>query len=204
MPIQQSDPMATGSLIQPRTVRRATQDKRVNLLPPEYAARYRQQLTDRLWMRALAALGLIYILATAIYMGWAQVVRWQHNRVETQVAELGGAYTNTIRLKEEVRVLQDQLDLQYAALEAWKAVAEELPSELTLDTLTFERGRTLRLTGTALPGAAEEVITFNEHLQGKRIGDQDLFKEVSAPRTSDRAGQLVWNFTAEMNRAEPE
>jgi hypothetical protein len=203
-PVVVVDPVPADELAA-RTVRRALgADNRLNLLPSDYASRYRQQLIDRLWIRALMAVGLIYVVGVAIYFGWTQVVRFQHQRLEDQVAKLTGSYTNAVRLKEEVRVLQDQLDLQFAALDAWKAVAEELPTALTLDSLTFERGRTLRLSGTASAGSQEDIISFSEKIQNRTVGDRRLFKDVTVPRTSDRQGQTFWNFSAEMNRAEPE
>jgi Tfp pilus assembly protein PilN len=203
-PVDVVAPLSEGQLAA-MTVRRAVaQEPRLNLLPPEFTTRYKQVLIDRLWIRALMAMGLIYIVGVALYMGWAQLVRWQHNRIEAQVAGLSESYTNTVQLKEEVRVLQDQLDLQFAALEAWKAVAEELPTGLQLDNLNFQRGRTLSLSGTATPGASEDIISFNESLQGKQFGERPLFKDVEAPRTGERQGQIFWSFAAQLDRAESE
>jgi len=183
------------------TVRRATQESgRLNLLPPDYAARYRQQLIDRLWMRALGGLVVLYVVGVAVYMLWAQFARWQHTRVESQVSALGATYTNTMRLKEEVRILRDQFDLQYAALDCWKAVAENLPSELTLTSLSFSRGKTLTIRGKCSSGHQEQLFQFNEKLREATVNNRRLLKEVAPPKFDDRAGTVNWNFTAELNR----
>ena len=64
-------------------------------------------------MRGVGAVIALYIFGVALYLGWAQFAKWRHSTVQSEVAANGLAYTNTIQLKERVRVLQDQLDLQY-------------------------------------------------------------------------------------------
>src|SRR5947199_8696235 len=114
-----------------------------NLLPAEYTARYRQQFIDRIWMRSLGAVLVLYILAVGVYFGFVSFSKWQLGRVQGAIAAIGPVYTNAMQLRERVRVLQDQLDLQFAALECYKAVADYLPAELTLDSIQFDRGRKL-------------------------------------------------------------
>ena len=128
-----------------RTARRAASDKpRVALMPPEYAARYKQRFVDRLWMRGLGAVLLLYIFAVLIYFALVQVASFQLGGVESQITGLGESYTNTLRLKERVKVLQDQMDLQFAALDCYRAIADKLPPDLTLNTMNFDRGRKLQ------------------------------------------------------------
>src|SRR3954469_16024187 len=120
-----------------------------NLLPPEYAVRYRQQFIDRLWMRAIAAIVAMYILGVLVYVGFVQVAKFRFSGVKSELQAKSIQYTNTIQLRDKVRVLQEQIDLQFAALDCYKAVADLLPSELTLDSFSFERGTKLTLFGTA-------------------------------------------------------
>ncbi len=189
------------------TARRAIRNSETtNLLPPEYAARYRQQLIDRLWMRALAGVAALYIAGVAVYLGLVQVVRWQQNKVQAQIGQLSGSYTNTLRLKEQVNVLQNQLDLQFAALNAWRAVAENLPPEITLESLSFERGSTVRLSGTAGADDIPVVWSFNEQISNVRVENQPLFAAVKPPNIQPRPGanQISWIFSADLKRAESE
>ena len=74
--------------------------------------------------------------------------------MEQKVSDISQSYTNAIKLREQTRVMQDQLSLQYAALDCWKAVAELLPEDLTLDGMRFEKGKTLTIFGSAPESAA--------------------------------------------------
>ena len=177
-------------------------DQQTNLLPPEYIARYKQRFVDRLWMRGVGAVIALYIFGVALYLGWAQFAKWRYSTVQSDVAANGLSYTNTIQLKERVRVMQDQLDLQYAALDCYKAVADHLPPELTLDNLSFERGRMLRIFGTAAPEEVGKVQEFNDALRNVRVKGQPLFGTVNAPNTQSRGAQMAWNFAAELKRGE--
>jgi hypothetical protein len=182
--------------------RTVTGDRQTNLLPPEYTARYKQRFVDRLWMRGVGAVIALYIFGVALYLGWAQFAKWRHGTVQSDVVANGLAYTNTIQLKERVRVLQDQLDLQYAALDCYKAVADHLPPELTLDNLNFERGRTLRVFGTAALEEVGKVQEFNDALRNVQVKGQPLFGAVNAPNTQSRGQQMAWNFAADLKRGE--
>jgi hypothetical protein len=180
---------------------------RTNLLPPEYSARYRQQFIDRLWMRGLGALLVVYVMAAALYLGWAQFAKWRCSRVDNELGKIGPTYTNTLQLKEQVKILQDQVDLQYAALDCWKAVADNMPPELTLESLSFDRGRRLTLTGSAANDGVGKVQEFNEFIAKSKTKDRDLFKHVDAPSMGNRPGvqdQITWRFVSELKLAETE
>src|SRR5256885_4445994 len=165
-----------------RTARRAASDKpRVPLLPPEYAARYKQRFMDRLWMRGLGAMLLLYIFGVLIYFAFAQFASFQVGGIESQISALGESYTNTLRLKERVKVLQDQMDLQFAALDCYKAIADKLPPELTLNTMNFDKGRKLQLAGIAPKDAVRPITDFNEEMRKVPVNNQHLFSKVSPP-----------------------
>ena len=193
------------------TCKRATNGEvRTNLLPPEYTARYKQRFNERLLMKALGGLFFVYVLVVAVYMAWMQVESFRYDSKAAVMARLGSEYTNTIRLKEMVRVLQDQIDLQTAALDCYKAVADNLPPELALDGIQFDRGRTLRLNGTG--GASDRqkavdfVVAMQKYTVKKRDKEEPLFKEQSfdGPRTQSAPGnsQMTWNFSCELRRTD--
>lgn len=198
-------PLAEKELAALTARRTATGDPQTNLLPPEYTARYKQQFVDRLWMRGLGATIALYVILVALYLGWAQFARWRYTTVQKEVAAIGPTYTNTIQLKERVRVLQDQLDLQYAALDCYKAVADNLPPELTLDNFVFDRGRTMRLFGTAAPGDVQKVQDFTDALRRVVVKGQPLFGNIPPPTQNTRpGGYLAWNFACPLKRGEAE
>ena len=186
-----------------RTARRATGEKAApTLVPKEYTARYRQQFVDRIWMRGVFAVALLYLLGVFIYLAWVQYVDFSVNKVEVAARGLSGSYTNTLRLKDRVRVMQDQLNLQYAALECYKAVAEQIPPDITLNGMNFQKGKTLAIYGTAVKDARSKINEFSDSLRRVTSGGQPLFKNVTVPSTSLRAEQLDWNFTAELMKGE--
>ena len=186
------------------TCKRSTNGEwRTNLLPPEYTVRYKQRFNERLIMGALGALFIAYVGIVALYVGWTQFVSFRYDKKAEGMAKLGMTYTNTLQLKEHVRVLQDQVDLQYAALECYKAVADYLPSELTLDAVNFDQGRKLSLNGTAGNTDRGKVVDFMDQLRKIEIKGQPLFKNLDGPRTQLNAGnQVTWSFSCELKRAD--
>ena len=188
------------------TCKRATNGElRTNLLPPEYAARYKQRFNERLIVRALGAMLFAYLAVVAVYIGWSQVQNFRYDQKAETVAKLGLTYTNTLQLKEHVKVLQDQIDLQYAALESYKAVADNLPPELTLESVNFDHGQKLTLNGTATSGDREKVVDFMDSLKKVESKTKEqLFKGFDGPRTSVAPGnqQLSWGFSCELKRSE--
>lgn len=179
-----------------------------NLLPPEFGARYRQQFIDRLWMRGLGTLVVIYLVGVLVYFGALEILKYQHRQVTSEVAALSGGYTNALQTKARVAILQDQLTLKYAALDAWRAVSEVLPAELTLTSFNFTKGKTLLLTGTAPVEEVAKLSDYNEALRKISLNDNGtpLFSSVEPPRyQTDPGGKnMTWRFLCELKRAEVE
>jgi hypothetical protein len=73
-PVQLIAPIPQAQLAA-QSARRAVQaNGTANLLPPEFATRYRQQFVDRLWMRGLGAVVVVYLIGVVIYFGALQVL----------------------------------------------------------------------------------------------------------------------------------
>jgi hypothetical protein len=206
VPLEVLPPIKGKDLAALTARRTVTGDQQTNLLPPEFTARYKQKFVDRLWMRGVGAVIALYIFGVALYLGWAQFAKWRYDTVQDQVVAIGPSYTNTVQLKERVRVLQDQIDLQYAALDCYKAVADNLPPELTLDNLNVERGKTVRLFGTMASADIEKLQQFNDALRQVVVKGQPLFSTVAPPTFQRQAGGstdlMRWNFSAELKRGE--
>ncbi|HEX7862334.1 MAG TPA: hypothetical protein VF773_18500 [Verrucomicrobiae bacterium] len=185
--------------------RAAEQQPSADLLPVDFANKYRQQYVDRLWMRGLGAVVALYVAGVFIYMIALQVVNYQASSVKTELAGLGNSYTNVLRLKERVAVLQEQLNLKYAALDCIKLAAEHLPADFNLVNLRFSRDGTLQLIGTAPTGQEQAVIDYNEAIRNATLDGKKMFRDVSPPNFPSRAGSQVvnWNFDARLNLLEP-
>ena len=180
-----------------------------NLLPVEFASRYRQQFIDGLWLRGLAALLVIYVVGVIGYLGLVQILSFRHSQVERKVTLLANSYTNALQLKERVQVLDDQLSLKYAALDCWRVSSELLPTDLTLTSLIFGRGgnnvQGLTLTGSAPQDQAAKLADYNEALRNATVDDQPLFSKVTLPNSTSRGGNLLtWSFQCDLTRLDIE
>jgi hypothetical protein len=177
-----------------------------NLLPPEYATRYRQKFIDRLWMRGLGAVLMLYILVVVVYYGFVKVADFRYSSLKDEVRAKSLQYTNVVQLRERVQVLQDQMDLQYAALDCYKAVADLIPPEISLDSFNFERGRRLTLMGTAPEAEVSKVQSFFDSMRKATDNKNELlFSKVELLRINIRQGNSrAWSFVCELRRTDTE
>jgi len=196
-------PVSEEALAQFSAARAAREEGTANLLPPEFQTKYRQQYVDRIWMGSLGALMAVYLIGVVLYLVALNFYEFRQGRVQAQVVSLGPTYTNVLQLKERAQVLQEQLNLKYAALDAFKVTSELLPPDFTLNNLVFSRGR-LQLSGTAPQGQETNVTTFNEQMRNATISGRPVFKSVDTPKQSNRPGSpnVTWNFDAQMNVTE--
>ena len=107
-------PMA-GKELAARAAQRCAGNPSTNLLPPEFATRYRQQFVDGLWMRGFFALLSAYIVAVLIYFGMLYALNIKFNHVKQDLAVQGVAYTNALKDHEQFDILQSRNDLKFAA-----------------------------------------------------------------------------------------
>ena len=133
----------------------------------------------------------------------------QKEGVEKQVKALSGSYTNAIKLKEKMDVLQSQLDLKYAALNAFKVISENLPEGLFLTSFTFSKGKTVLLTGSAPVDQTEVLTKFAKDLRDAAVEEHKVFSSVPIPKwtLSPGAGgsqQIRWDVTCDLKRTDTE
>ncbi len=192
-----------GDLAQLTAERGVRNEATANLLPIEFVARYRQQFIDRLWMRGVGAMILVYLFFVLVYFAGVQVLEHQDNRLRAQLAELSAAYTNALQLKEQVRVYAEQAELKYAALNSLRIASELLPTEITLTSFTFQGGRSLRLVGIVAPDQQARVTEYNAELRNASIDGTPLFdkQKFDPPSFMPQGPIFRWDFTAELNRA---
>jgi hypothetical protein len=207
-PVQVSRPLSLQELAA-RTARRATtaQSSNAALLPAEFSTRYHQQFVDRLWLRGLFATGILYAIAVAIYFCATFLLGIQTGKIEQQVAAISDDYTNALQLKARYDVFKQRQALKFAALDCWKAVAERLPQEITLQRLSFENGQTLSLSGTTTSDQINTLFDFNSAMQKAALNGQPMFDpragEAVNPRNDGR-GDVTWNFSLQLANPEDE
>ena len=187
--------------------RSAGNTSQVNLLPAEFSSRYRQQFIDQLWMRGLGAVVAFYLVGVLAYFGWLQYQDHQKRGLQREVIQLSGAYTNALRLKERVKVFQEQANLKSAALDCLRVTSERLPAELSLTQFNFKGGKDLYLQGMVASENQIKVTEFNTELRKAVVNNEPLFakEKVTPPKLTGggpAAQSFRWDFTAGLNLAD--
>lgn len=178
-------------------------EREANLLPGDFAARYRQRFIDGLWMKAFGGILVLYLLFLAGYFGHVEYLKHQRDQLAGEIAAISGSYTNALKLNEQIGVLRRQEQLKFAALDCWKAVVEALPAGLNFDTFNFNVGNKLLLSGTAPRGADERVTGYREALENIQVRERPLFSSVvQKSRRDARGGTMIWQFECLLNESE--
>lgn len=204
-PVDLRPPHSEQELAQ-RTADRCKDSQTVPLLPPEYATRYRQVFVDRIWMRSLGTVVLVYLFGVLGYFAAIQWASQQKDSVQSTRNSLAQTYTNTLELVQRVNILKDQMNLKYAALDSFKTVAEKLPEGMTLSSFGFQRGSKVLLFGTAPQNEPAKITAYVAALQAATTGSNRLFKTVSSPsiRVDPGKAQNRWEFNLELANPENE
>ncbi len=204
-PIRQVATLPSAELAALTAKRAATADVKANLIPPEFATRYRNQFFDRLWIRGVFAVGAIYFFIVGIYIAAVSVQDYRVGAVEARVEGLSEDYTNALQLKARLQVLKTREELKFAALDCWKVTAELLPETLTLESFGFSDGRKLALSGTAPADSVGDVNKFYGEIRKATANNQPMFDFNKGQPLSTRAGPgglVNWNFGLELKRTE--
>ena len=190
-----------------RTARRTASSQGAALLPAEFTTRYHQQFVDRLWLRGLAATGILYAIGVMIYFGATAVLNYKTVAVEQRAAQLGESYTNVLQLKARYAVLTTRQQLKYAALDCWKIVAEKLPAGLTLQRSSFTDGQKLTLSGICAAdqiGLISDPGKFYDAVRKVKVDGQNVFEPVALDQLNwNVSGKTAnWHFTLQLKRTE--
>jgi hypothetical protein len=203
-PIEVSAPVPVAGLAALTAARAAQSGSEGNLLPAEFSTRYHQQFVDRLWMRSLGAVVLLYVVGVVIYFGRLQWELYRTGAVEDKVAERGPTYTNALQFKAKFQVLKDRQDLKFAALDCWKVVAELLPDSVTLEGYNFSDGRRLTLTGNAPEDQTKQLLDFDADIRKVAPEGQLLFDPNAGEHVGweKRGNTVTWHCILELKRSE--
>jgi hypothetical protein len=202
-PVHVTPPLGTADLAA-RTAKRIAQSSHNHptavLLPPESSIRYRDQFRDRLYLHGLYAAGVLYLVFLAFYFGMTQLRGMQYDKVQTEVAVLTDSYNSAMQLQAKYAVLQQRETLKFAALDCWKAVADTLPAEVTLERFGFGSGETLTLAGTAPQDQLQALDDFSTALKNSKNADgQPMFNKNSEPPGMRMYNNMVdWTLTLKL------
>jgi type II secretory pathway component PulL len=206
-PVEVAKALPEAELAKLSAQRVARGENRVNLLPQEFTARYRQQLIDRVWMRGLGLLLLLYIVGVLSYLGSVSLLKLKQIQRDKEVEALKGDYTKALRTKARIQVMRNQASLKYAALDVWRSVTTELPEQLILTSVSFSKGRNITLTGYA--SEATKVTDYYEALLKLKRDDEAFFTRVDLRPSRTGNGPFgavttIWSVECELKGAEIE
>lgn len=212
-PVKISPPPAPAELAARTANRAAAPASPASLLPPEFTARYRQQYVDRLWLRGLMATAVLYVIGLAIYFSAVALLNYQTQGVERQVAAVSNDYTNALQLRARYDILKERQDLKFAALDCWKLVAEQLPTGVSLQRMSFDNGQRLALNGTCTEDQISLITDpggFYDAVRKAKSGGQSIFNQ--DPASGDQllyhnlgtTGTATWSFALELTHSEAE
>ena len=198
---QAAPPRKLAVLSAQRAIRGESQ---ADLLPETRRTRYRQQHTDRMWMKGIGAAILLYVFGVIVYLAVLEWTRRESDQLQAQAQTTALAYTNVLKLQAKVEVLQEQMDLKFSALECLRVVSEKLPAELTLADFNFT-GKSLTIHGTVSAADSDKVAEYHRALVDAQAGEAKLFRSVSAPNTRsspgrNASGNFRWDFECELER----
>ena len=172
------------------------------LLPAESSIGFHQRFVDRLWMRGLGAVLLIYVFGVLVYFGALEVVKFKHRQLQTELAGISQSYTNAIMMRDKLKILDEQAALKFAALDCWKIVAESLPEGVTLKQLNFSGGRKMSLNGEADTESQQKVLDFSGALGKATINGQPITAEVPSISVRGAPGgatTIVWSLNCKLS-----
>ena len=199
------EPRADSARVAEAAVRSRLGSSARSLIPADIVKRRRDEFIDSLWIRSLGVAAVAYLVVVFCFMVALKVQEYRLDSVRDAGNAIAQTYTNSLQLKAQIGILQDQVALRFAALDAWRAAVEALPETLTLNQLDFTRGRALELAGTVASDNTAEVTRFNSQLKKIEANGQPLFARVD-PATFFPAqgpgGSVRWSFKAELKRAE--
>ena len=206
-PVKVTHPLPPAELAARTAVRSATAAPGLALMPQEFVDRYHQQFIDRLWLRGLIATGIIYAIALVIYFAATNILGHKTQAILNQVAQISGDYTNALQLQARYEILKQRQQLEYAGLDCWKIVAEQLPPELTLQRFSFDNGEKLSLSGVCTQdqiGLISDPGKFYDSVRKAKIDGQDMFEPIVVePLLYNLNGNTVsWRFTLQLKHTE--
>ena len=154
----------------------------LNLLPEEWRQKRQIKALRQRLIRGAIAVGIVYALALAVFLGLLAVKNAQLNRVTREVKSRQGDFAAARQLQGELIAMRNQLDTKSSALEVLREITVRMPKDMQLNSFVFKKDLTLSLKGQAPTGAI--ALDFQSRLQ-----QCDLFSKVSG--RSDTVGGLT-------------
>jgi Tfp pilus assembly PilM family ATPase len=154
----------------------------LNLLPEEWRQKRQTKALRRRLIRGAIAVGIVYVLALAVFLTLLAVKNTQLNRVTREINARQKDFGDARELQGQLIAMRNQLDTKFSALEVLREITVRMPKDMQLNSFVFKKDLTLSLKGQAPSGAV--ALDFQSRLQ-----QCDLFSKVSG--RSDTVGGLT-------------
>jgi len=186
-----------------------------NLLPPEYRARKRADDIDRVWIGAVGWMLLVYALAVGGYQVGLKWMTDERNLAKKAADKVDEGLALKKRLLEEKSIIEEQQQRRTTAIECFRVVADNLPSNLSLGSFTYressrfarERSELMMLNGGMTPNSNQQLENFIAKLESMVMVDplkeqeRNMFRNLNY---SQGRNQKIWNLTARLNYEDEE
>jgi hypothetical protein len=140
----------------------------------------------------------LYVIGVMVYFCAVGFLSFQTGKAEQVVTGLSGSYTNALQLQARYQVLRERQDLKYAALDCWRIVAEQLPSGISLQRLSFADGQQLSLNGTVPSDQIAQITDgFYDAVRKAKLNGQPMFDASGSeiPTYRQLANTVSWQFS---------
>ena len=211
------EPPEAGDLAAVSAARAARPLDQGNLLPPERAAQYHRDDGDNLIANVFIGGLVLYLLLLIGYFVWKPTLMEDLEGAKKENKKLKSVQSSTRRLMVDRLILTRQREMRWTALNVMKAMAENMPPELTVRSLTFNEmsnasGNKIALTGSVKSGDSAKAREFSESLLKAEVADQSdpnadgpvkkLFTTVNLSRLDSRGDFSDWTIIATVQREE--
>ena len=166
----------------------------LNLLPDEWRQKRQTKAVRRRLIRGAIAVGIVYVLALAVFLTLLAIKNGHLNRVIREIKNQQKNFVDARQTEGQLIAMRNQLDTKFSALEVLREITVRMPKEMQLSSFTFKKDITVSLKGQA-PSAAI-ALDFQSKLQ-----QSELFSKVSAGRMDTVAGLTKFDLTCTLKTA---
>jgi hypothetical protein len=110
-------------------------------------------------------------------------------------------------MKARVEVLEERNALQFAALDCWKALAEELPEGVVVQSFNLTGGKQFQVNGTAPASESQKLLDLFLRLRRLTPNGRQLFSRnageapILNPMGADTT-MRTWRLSLELERTD--
>ena len=169
---------------------RSQEEGALNALPESWGEVLAETRFKAKLYRRLGIAGGVWTFIMAVLFGVPVVFGLLTDHQKSLCKEHSRQYQEVRSIKEKVELVQKYSDHSRGALEIMKAVSDRLPQGIDLDSWSFRRGESLKLTGLA--DEDTQVYKFKDQLVAAAAADDDsdrVFKTVELGSLSSKGGR---------------